>query len=308
MSAVDEVGGLLEKYKLATAEFVRGDPEPYKALFSHREDVTLANPFFPVVRGWDEVSVTLERTASRLRDGAPRRVHTRLQYKRKGCRMTLVRKLRDIRKSAGLTQEDLEHQSGVSQQYISQVETGKRELTEGLAQKLAPVIGIEWQILMLSHIAADAEEDFILKSAKGGAEGMPPEDVEQMAFAYERDSFLRTLILMRFCWRLTELGVEGFDRGGDTGVNLLTFHALHEFTKKAHEEIGEALAMATDTWLEKPIDWRLELEAELKKAERKDATCETPSDSSTTSETPGPSVRPFEGLGRRRIKTTEKAS
>ena len=51
MSAVDEVEGLLQRYKLATAEFVRGNPEPYKALFSHEEDVTLANPFFPVVRG-----------------------------------------------------------------------------------------------------------------------------------------------------------------------------------------------------------------------------------------------------------------
>ena len=69
MSAVEEVQGLLQLYKLATAEFLRGNPEPYKGLFSHREDVTLANPFFPVVRGWDEVSVTLERTASRLRDG-----------------------------------------------------------------------------------------------------------------------------------------------------------------------------------------------------------------------------------------------
>jgi ketosteroid isomerase-like protein len=69
MSAVDEVEGLLQRYKLATAEFVRGNPEPYKALFSHEGDVTLANPFFPVVRGWDEVSVALERTASRLRDG-----------------------------------------------------------------------------------------------------------------------------------------------------------------------------------------------------------------------------------------------
>jgi hypothetical protein len=68
MSAVDEVERLLEKYKLATAEFVRGNPEPYKALFSHEEDVTLVNPFFPVVRGWDEVSLALERTASRLRD------------------------------------------------------------------------------------------------------------------------------------------------------------------------------------------------------------------------------------------------
>lgn len=69
MAAANEVEGVLEKYKLATAEFVRGNPEPYKALFSHRQDVTLANPFFPIARGWDEVSVTLERTASRLRDG-----------------------------------------------------------------------------------------------------------------------------------------------------------------------------------------------------------------------------------------------
>ena len=69
MSAVTEVEDLIEKYKLATAKFLRGDAEPYKGLFSHQEDVTLANPFFPVVRGWAEVSVALERTASRLRDG-----------------------------------------------------------------------------------------------------------------------------------------------------------------------------------------------------------------------------------------------
>ena len=69
MTAIDDVDALLECYKLATAEFIKGNPEPYKMLFSHREDVTLANPFFPVVRGWNEVSEVLERTASRLRDG-----------------------------------------------------------------------------------------------------------------------------------------------------------------------------------------------------------------------------------------------
>jgi hypothetical protein len=69
MGAIDEVEDLIEKYKLATAEFIRGNPEPYKMLFSHREDVTLANPFFPPVRGWDSVAETLERTAARLRDG-----------------------------------------------------------------------------------------------------------------------------------------------------------------------------------------------------------------------------------------------
>jgi len=69
MSAVDDVDKVLEQYQLATAEFVKGNPEPYKMIFSHREDVTLANPFFPPVRGWDAVAKTLERTASRLRDG-----------------------------------------------------------------------------------------------------------------------------------------------------------------------------------------------------------------------------------------------
>src|SRR5215203_3564111 len=44
-------------------------PGALQGPLSHRQDVTLANPFFPIARGWDEVSVTLERTASRLRDG-----------------------------------------------------------------------------------------------------------------------------------------------------------------------------------------------------------------------------------------------
>jgi ketosteroid isomerase-like protein len=69
MSTVDDVNHVIEQYQLATAEFVKGNPEPYKMIFSHREDVTLANPFFPPMRGWDQVAETLERTASRLRDG-----------------------------------------------------------------------------------------------------------------------------------------------------------------------------------------------------------------------------------------------
>jgi ketosteroid isomerase-like protein len=69
MAAPDDLDEVLEQYQLATAEFVKGNPEPYKLVFSHKEDVTLANPFFPPVRGWDKVAETLERTASRLRDG-----------------------------------------------------------------------------------------------------------------------------------------------------------------------------------------------------------------------------------------------
>jgi ketosteroid isomerase-like protein len=69
MSAVDDVDEVLEQYNLAVAEFIKGNPEPYKMVFSHREDVTLANPYGPPVRGWEQVAEALERTASRLRDG-----------------------------------------------------------------------------------------------------------------------------------------------------------------------------------------------------------------------------------------------
>ena len=69
MSDGDDVDKVIEQYQRATAEFVKGSPEPYKAVFSHREDVTLAKPFFPPVRRWRGVAETLELTAARLRDG-----------------------------------------------------------------------------------------------------------------------------------------------------------------------------------------------------------------------------------------------
>ncbi len=69
MSAVDSVDQLIERYDLALGEFVRGNPEPVKELFSHREDVTLANPLFPVGHGWEEVTERLERAAATLSDG-----------------------------------------------------------------------------------------------------------------------------------------------------------------------------------------------------------------------------------------------
>jgi hypothetical protein len=62
----DEV---VEHYHRAAGEFVKGNPEPYKMVFSHREDVSLANPFGPVVRGWKQVAETMERAASLYRDG-----------------------------------------------------------------------------------------------------------------------------------------------------------------------------------------------------------------------------------------------
>src|ERR687897_2775086 len=69
MSAVDDVDELIEQWQLAAGEFVKGNPEPVKKLWSHKEDVTLANPWGPPVRGFDEVAKTIEHAASLRRDG-----------------------------------------------------------------------------------------------------------------------------------------------------------------------------------------------------------------------------------------------
>ena len=69
MGAVEDVDNLIEQYQLAYDEFLKGNPEPGKKLWSHREDVSLANPSGPPVRGWDQVSEIIEHVASLRRDG-----------------------------------------------------------------------------------------------------------------------------------------------------------------------------------------------------------------------------------------------
>jgi ketosteroid isomerase-like protein len=69
MAGVDDFDEVLEQYHLAVDELLKGNPELVKKLWSYREDVTLANPFGPPVRGWDEVAKVTEHAASQVRDG-----------------------------------------------------------------------------------------------------------------------------------------------------------------------------------------------------------------------------------------------
>jgi ketosteroid isomerase-like protein len=59
----------VDQYHRPLDEFFRGDPEPAKMLYSHRQDTSLANPFGPVAIGWEQVEETMERAASNYRDG-----------------------------------------------------------------------------------------------------------------------------------------------------------------------------------------------------------------------------------------------
>jgi hypothetical protein len=57
------------QHKAALAEFVKGNPEPSKALWSHRDDVSIFGGWGAYERGWAAVGPRLTWAASRFRDG-----------------------------------------------------------------------------------------------------------------------------------------------------------------------------------------------------------------------------------------------
>jgi ketosteroid isomerase-like protein len=69
MAAVDDVDKLIEQFHLARAEIVKGNPEPMKKLWSRWDHVTLANPYSPPARGWEQVAEVMEHGVSQYRDG-----------------------------------------------------------------------------------------------------------------------------------------------------------------------------------------------------------------------------------------------
>ena len=69
MTAENDVNELIQQFHLAVTEFEKGNPEPIKKLFSHQEDVTIANPYGPPLRGWEQVARIVEHASSLRRDG-----------------------------------------------------------------------------------------------------------------------------------------------------------------------------------------------------------------------------------------------
>ena len=57
-------------------------------------------------------------------------------------------RLRRLRKERLLTQQELSRMTGISQDGISQFETGKREAQPGTIKKLAEALGVEPKELM----------------------------------------------------------------------------------------------------------------------------------------------------------------
>jgi ketosteroid isomerase-like protein len=60
---------MLAREQAAEAAMILGDPEPFKALWSHRDEVSLFGAFGPCKKGWHQISKTMDWVASRYREG-----------------------------------------------------------------------------------------------------------------------------------------------------------------------------------------------------------------------------------------------
>ena len=65
----NDLDSAIEQSHFACGEIVKGNPEPFGVLYSHREDVTIGNPFGPFARGWQAVAETVAAAALRYREG-----------------------------------------------------------------------------------------------------------------------------------------------------------------------------------------------------------------------------------------------
>lgn len=64
----DGLAAAIEEDHAALNDFMRGDPEPKKRIYSREDDATLANPLGPPALGWAAVSRRLDEASATLRD------------------------------------------------------------------------------------------------------------------------------------------------------------------------------------------------------------------------------------------------
>jgi ketosteroid isomerase-like protein len=80
MSEPTDFDQVIEQHHAALAEIIGGSAAGFKALYSHQDDVTLANPFGPPVRGWARVAETIEGAASHYEEGELHSFETMAKY------------------------------------------------------------------------------------------------------------------------------------------------------------------------------------------------------------------------------------
>jgi SOS-response transcriptional repressor LexA len=118
--------------------------------------------------------------------------------------MTTNEKLARLRASLGITQEEFGARLGISNQFISQVESGKRSVGLRFLKKVSETFGVSIAELVGEEdrfVVAEDEESFIMKLLKT----MTPE---------EKDAILRSIYRIKRI-PLREVPVLGYARAGE---------------------------------------------------------------------------------------------
>jgi ketosteroid isomerase-like protein len=69
MAVPEQLEEAIARYHESLAEFIKGNPEPFKESFSHSDEVSLANPFRPAAVGWADADETMTAAAELWREG-----------------------------------------------------------------------------------------------------------------------------------------------------------------------------------------------------------------------------------------------
>jgi ketosteroid isomerase-like protein len=66
---MSDLNRLRDMYRTSVEAFIQGDPAATKLLWSRRDDVTLANPLGPPVRGFEQVCQVVDSSSALIREG-----------------------------------------------------------------------------------------------------------------------------------------------------------------------------------------------------------------------------------------------
>ena len=69
MTATDSFHQMVARVEIAMTQFITGNPEPLKALWSHADDATVFGGFGAYARGWEQVRSNMDRASARFRGG-----------------------------------------------------------------------------------------------------------------------------------------------------------------------------------------------------------------------------------------------
>jgi ketosteroid isomerase-like protein len=69
MTIADDFHQTLQQVRIANQHFLVGDPAPYKACWSHADDVTIFGGWGAYEKGWEQVDPRLDWAAARFLEG-----------------------------------------------------------------------------------------------------------------------------------------------------------------------------------------------------------------------------------------------